>query len=70
MASVGVLWFFPVMLFIVAIVVLSIIFWIYMLVDSIKRKYKDENDKVVWVLVIIFLGVIGALVYYFVVKKK
>jgi len=70
MATIGVLWFAVFMLIMMAIIILALIFWIYMLVDSIKRKYKNDNDKVVWVLVIIFLGVIGALVYYFVVKKK
>jgi hypothetical protein len=54
----------------VAIVVLAVIFWIMMLIDAIKHKYKDSNDKVVWVLVIIFTGIIGALIYYFVVKHK
>jgi len=54
----------------VAIFVLAVIFWIFMLVDSIQHKYKDSDDKVVWVLVIIFTGIIGALIYYFVVKRK
>jgi prolipoprotein diacylglyceryltransferase len=70
MAAIGVLWFVPLMLLVLAIIVLAIIFWIYMLVDSIKRKYKDENDKIVWVLVIVLLGIIGAVIYYFAVKKK
>ena len=39
-----------------------------MLIDCIKRGFKKENDKVVWILVIIFLHIIGAIVYYFVVK--
>jgi Mg2+ and Co2+ transporter CorA len=39
-----------------------------MLVDSIQRKYKNENDKVVWVIVIVLVGIIGAIIYYFVVK--
>ena len=66
----GALWLAPFILGIVAIIVLSIVFWIYMLVDSIQHKYKDSNDKVVWVLVIIFTGIIGAMIYYFVVKRK
>jgi hypothetical protein len=53
---------------IIAIVVFSIIFWIMMLVDSIKHKYKYKDDKIIWVLVIALLGIIGAIVYYFVVK--
>jgi cytochrome c oxidase assembly factor CtaG len=67
MVMFGLLWF---MLLMLVIGILALVFWIYMLVDSIKRKYKDHNDKIVWVLVIVFLGIIGALVYYFVVKRK
>jgi len=62
---------FPILLLLfIAVVILAIIFWIMMLVDSIQRKYKSENDKIVWVLVIVLVGIIGALIYYFVVKKK
>ncbi len=54
---------------IAAIAILALVFWILMLVDSIKRKYKDDNDKIVWVLVIVLLGILGAIVYYFVIKR-
>lgn len=54
----------------VLIAVMLFVFWIIMLVDSIKRRYQRENDKIVWVLVIIFTGLIGALIYYFVVYFK
>jgi O-antigen/teichoic acid export membrane protein len=44
--------------------------WIIMLVDSITRKFKNDTDKVVWILVIVLTGILGALIYYFVVYKK
>ena len=43
-------------------------FWLWMIVDCLKREFKRDIDKVVWVLVLIFLHLLGALVYYFVVK--
>jgi len=46
------------------------IFWICMLVDAIQRKFKGSNDKLVWVLVLIFTNLIGAVIYYFVVYSK
>ncbi len=45
------------------------LFWLLTLIDCIKRK-SDENDKVVWTLVIVFLGLLGSLIYYFVRKPK
>ncbi len=65
---------FPLMaVFIFIAVILAIllcVFWIWMLVDCVRRNFKSESEKIVWVLVIIFAGLIGALIYYFVVKIK
>ena len=46
------------------------IFWIVMLVDLLKRDFKKENDKIVWVLILLFAQSIGALIYFFMVKSK
>ena len=45
-------------------------FWIWMLIDVIKKCPSADNKKVIWVLVVIFLGIIGAAVYYFVQRPK
>ena len=50
--------------------ILSLVFWIWMLVDCIKRDFKKEDEKIIWLLVIILVQVIGAIIYYFVVKRK
>jgi uncharacterized BrkB/YihY/UPF0761 family membrane protein len=57
-------------LIIVALSIFVFVFWILMLIDCLKRRYKESSDKIVWVLVIIFAGIIGALIYYFIVKAK
>ena len=44
------------------------IFWLIMLIDAIKHA--PEKTKMIWVIVIIFTHIIGALVYYFVEKKN
>jgi hypothetical protein len=43
------------------------IFWISMLVRVIKY---DSENKVLWILIIIFGNVIGAIIYYFVEGKQ
>lgn len=40
-------------------------FWIWMLVDCLTRDFPGDNDKVIWVLVIVFLHALGALIYLF-----
>src|SRR5579859_173932 len=41
------------------------IFWIWMLVDCAQNKSLSENNKLVWILVIVFTHFIGALIYFF-----
>jgi 4-amino-4-deoxy-L-arabinose transferase-like glycosyltransferase len=53
-----------------ALGILGVIFWIFMLIDAVKKKYKNENDKIIWILVIVLVGVLGAIIYYFVEKDK
>jgi len=48
----------------------SFAFWVWMLVDCIQRKFKNDDEKVVWLLVVILVQFVGALIYYFVVKRK
>lgn len=40
-----------------------------MIIDVTKRKFKKENDKILWILVVILASWIGALIYYFIIKK-
>ena len=65
-------WFWPFLaagvIFAVILGVLAFIFWIWMLVDCIQRKFKNDTEKIIWVLVIILVHWIGALIYYFAVK--
>lgn len=39
------------------------------LVDILKNEFKG-NDKLIWVLIIIFLGIIGAILYYFIGRQQ
>jgi type VI protein secretion system component VasK len=57
-------------LFIIAIAIWAFVFWILMIIDCATRKFKDNIEKVVWIIVIVFLHILGALIYYFVVKRK
>ena len=60
--------FMLMMLLVVVIGALLFAFWIWMIIDCAKRKFRNETDKVVWILVIVLLSVLGAAIYYFAVK--
>ena len=51
------------------VAILVLIFWIWMLVDCAKRRFKNDVEKIVWVVVIALCSWIGALVYFIVIKS-
>ncbi len=57
-------------LFILTMVVLSFVFWIWMIIDCAKNNRIAGGEKVAWLLVIIFLHFLGALIYFFAGRRK
>ena len=61
-------------LLLVILAVALLVLWLWMLIDCLKRPddkfaYGGVNAKLIWILVIIFAGLIGALIYYFLIKR-
>ena len=52
------------------IAVFATLFWIWVLIDCITKESSEGNDKVAWVLIILFAPLIGALLYYFVRRPE
>ena len=63
----GMMFFFMFLLLPVGII-LAMVFWVFMIIDAANRKFKNDNDKIVWVLIIALLNFLGAAIYYFVIK--
>lgn len=56
---------------VVGVVVFAL--WLWMLVDAIQREeslYNSKDEKVLWILILLLGGWIGALVYYVVYYSK
>jgi hypothetical protein len=45
-------------------------FWIWMLIHAITNKGLSDTEKIIWVLVVIFLHFIGAIIYFFLGKPR
>ncbi len=61
-------------IFIIAAAILFV-FWLLMLIDCLKRPddrfaFGGNYAKIIWILVIIFTGFIGALIYYFLIERE
>jgi hypothetical protein len=49
---------------------LIFVFWIWMLIHAITNKGLTDGEKILWVLVVIFLHFIGAIIYFFLGKPR
>jgi hypothetical protein len=49
---------------------LTLAFWIWMLIDAAQNRGLDQNERIVWVIVVALLHFIGALVYFFAGRPK
>jgi len=56
--------------FFIILGIVASIFWIWMLVDCLQNTRLQPVEKLVWVLVIFFLHIVGALIYFFVGRQQ
>lgn len=54
----------------VGVGLIGTIFWIWMLVEAITKEPKEGDDRLIWVLVVVFTHVIGALIYFIVRRPE
>lgn len=47
-----------------------LLFWFWMLADCIHKKFKHQKSMIEWFIIIIFVPILGAVLYYFLVKRK
>ncbi len=58
---------------------LSVVAWIVALVDLLQRDpadfpnaragREDPNERLIWALIVVLAGILGAIVYYFIVMR-
>ena len=51
--------------FILPVLLLGTVFWVWMLIDCALHETPQGNEKLVWILIILFTHFLGALIYFF-----
>ena len=46
------------------------ILWIWTIIDCATKEPAEGNDKIVWILVIVFTHLLGSLIYIFVRRPQ
>ena len=57
-------------LFIFGAAIAGTVFWVWMLIDCATNEPSTGNDKIMWVLIILFTHMVGAIIYYFVRRPQ
>ncbi len=52
------------------LVLAAFVFWIVMLIHAITNNGLRDTEKVLWVIVILFLHFLGAVLYFFIGRPK
>ena len=50
--------------------IVATVFWIWMLIDCVTKETNEGNNRLIWVLIIIFTHWIGALIYLIVRRPQ
>ena len=54
----------------IALGIATLALWIWMLVDCASKEPEQGNDKLIWILVIVLTGWVGALIYLLVRRPE
>ncbi len=44
-------------------VLLPVVLWLWALIDILRSDFKDSVTKLIWIVVVIFVPVVGAILY-------
>ena len=48
----------------------TFIFWIWSIIDCAQNEPAEGNDKIIWIIIILFLNFLGSLIYFFARRSK
>jgi len=54
--------------FLLLIGLIILAFWVWMIIDCAKRRFNNDVEKIVWLVIIVLGQWIGALVYLLAIK--
>ncbi len=40
------------------------------LIDILRNEFKSNNDKIIWVLVVLFFNILGSILYFTIGRKQ
>lgn len=44
--------------------------WVYAIIDIVRGGFKNEGDKIVWLVLVLLVPVLGTVLYYLIGQKQ
>lgn len=66
----GIAFSFFILIFFFGFGIIGTLFWLWMLIDCATKEPSEGNDKLIWIIIIVFTHVLGALVYFVIRRPK
>jgi hypothetical protein len=60
---------FSIIAIILPVLVLFIL-WLWTLIDALRSTFKSDTEKLMWVMLIVFLSIIGAILYILIGRNQ
>lgn len=52
------------------LMIINLVAWVIALIDILRSNFRGQNEKLIWTLVVLFGGFIGAILYLFIGTKQ
>ena len=46
------------------------VLFLWALIDVLRRQFPNQNDKILWIVLVVFLGWLGPILYLIIGRKK
>jgi len=66
----GLIFLLIILAVVIPVAIASVIFWIWMLISAVQNKGLSEGEKIAWVLILVFVHLLGAILYFFIGHPK
>jgi len=61
---------FFILAFVIAIAIVPLLISIVAIVDIVRSQFKEQNDKLVWLVLVLFLPLIGSFLYFYIGRSR
>lgn len=55
---------------VLVLILVGNVLWVLALIDILRGKFRNKNDRLIWALVVLFGNFVGAILYFFIGRTQ